>query len=137
MIVIDASIAIRWILPGDIDLKKIWHPSKTDRLIGPELLPLEARSAILKYVRRGDLTHEEASDFAERIDRIVPDLVPLAELIQDAWSLTLELDHSPYDCVYLALAQRHDTKLVTADKSLCNKLKGTPYQRYVLYGIDG
>jgi predicted nucleic acid-binding protein len=41
--------------------------------------------------------------------------------------MALELDHPIYDCLYLAAAQLHDTRLITADRRFVEKVAAHPY----------
>lgn len=50
-------------------------------------------------------------------------LVPLEELIEAATRLAVTLDHSVYDCLYLALAVREHTRLVTADQQFARVVR--------------
>jgi len=45
-----------------------------------------------------------------------------------AFALAHELDHPVYDCVYLALAEVEDARLVTADRRLLARLRGSAWQ---------
>jgi predicted nucleic acid-binding protein len=50
-------------------------------------------------------------------------LVPLEELVEDATRLAETLDHRVYDCLYLALAVREGTRLITADRQLVRAVR--------------
>ena len=54
-------------------------------------------------------------------------LVPLRQLAPRAAALAHQLDHPVYDCFYLALSERRDVPLVTADRRLIAKVAGTPF----------
>ena len=43
-----------------------------------------------------------------------------------------QLDHPVYDCLYLALAEAEQTKLVTADLQLLGKVRTTPWEQSVV-----
>jgi predicted nucleic acid-binding protein len=47
-----------------------------------------------------------------------------------------QLDHPVYDCFYLALAEARDALLVTADRRLLRKLRGTPWVERVVNLAD-
>ena len=56
--------------------------------------------------------------------RAAPDLlVPLEELVEDATRLALTLGHPVYDCLYLALAVREKTRLITADRQFARVVR--------------
>jgi len=46
------------------------------------------------------------------------------------------LDHPVYDCLYLALSEEQQTRLVTADTRLLEKLRNTPWEANALYLPD-
>lgn len=50
-----------------------------------------------------------------------------SEIIADAVALSLRLSVSVYDAAFLALADKLDIKLLTLDKKLAEKIKGTKY----------
>ena len=58
-------------------------------------------------------------------------LWPSAELASDALELGFRLRHPLYDCFYLALAQRLDTHLLTADKKFAAKAAASPWAHLV------
>lgn len=66
-----------------------------------------------------------------QIERLVDVLSPLAALAPRALEIARVLDHSAYDCFYLALAEREHALLVTADDVLVRRLTGTPWARHV------
>jgi predicted nucleic acid-binding protein len=58
-------------------------------------------------------------------------LVASAPLVADALAMGIELDHPVYDLIYVALARREGTRLVTADARLLASVSGTPYESLV------
>jgi predicted nucleic acid-binding protein len=54
-----------------------------------------------------------------------------SRLSSRALALAREVDHPVYDCLYLALAELKETRVVTADRRLLGKLEGTPYRELV------
>ncbi len=125
MIVIDASTALRWFIPANLSQAEIWQPAPEDLLVAPDLFALEVRSAALKYLRAKELGITAVNDMLDILDRIIPDLTPMARQMPRIWALAYELDHSPYDCTYLALAEQLDAPLITADKRFIAKLRGS------------
>jgi hypothetical protein len=55
-------------------------------------------------------------------------LVGAARLSARAFALAHELDHPVYDCLYLALAEIEDVRMVTADRRLLERLRGSAWQ---------
>jgi predicted nucleic acid-binding protein len=42
-------------------------------------------------------------------------------------AIARDLDHPDYDCFYLALAEQRQATLVTADRRLLNRVRGTQW----------
>jgi predicted nucleic acid-binding protein len=76
---------------------------------------------------RGELSVDEASEFALDLADAPVTSLDLKDLLPLAMRMALELDHAIYDCFYLAAALRKDTRLVTADRRLLAKAVGHPY----------
>jgi predicted nucleic acid-binding protein len=68
--------------------------------------------------------------------RFVPQIVDLSDLAEPAMALARELDHSVYDCVYLALARRRGARLVTSDQKMVARLARARYRNEVVRLID-
>lgn len=110
--IVDASVAVKWLVPEDgtaIAETLIGRP----RLIAPEFLMAEVGNALWKRRRRGESTGDgiELAGLAN----IFAQLVPTIELVDSALVLASRLDHSMYDCLYLALAERENVPIVTGD----------------------
>jgi len=112
-VVIDASVALKWVLdePGTEAADALLD----EELIAPSLWLLEAANALWRRTQRGEINNEEAKErLAELCNapvmttRIEDDLLAAADL-------ATMLDHPVYDCLYLALAIRENTYVVTAD----------------------
>lgn len=113
-IVIDASVALKWVLdePGSDKARLLAEQA----LIAPSIWIAEAANSLWRRCRIGDIT---ANDARVRLNelRTAPILpVDFEPLIDEALGLALEMGHPVYDCIYLALALRHDTEVVTADR---------------------
>ena len=113
MIVVDTSIALKWLVRED-------DSDKAEALIGremvaPELLLAETANALWKKFRRGEIMREQLAAGIGAIGSFAV-VVPIHDLAARALEIAIELDHPVYDCFYLALAERLDVPLVTADE---------------------
>jgi len=113
-VVIDASVALKWVLdePGRDQADALLD----DDLIAPILWLIEAGNALWRRTALREISAEEAR---ERLHELIN--APVASLaiephLESALTLATEIDHSVYDCLYLALALHHDTHVVTADR---------------------
>ncbi len=110
--IVDASVAVK-IVVREEGTEKARALIAAGPVSAPDLLLVEVANAMWSKVRRGDLA---SADFnLGSLTSLFPDLVPSADLFEQAFGLALELQHPVYDCLYLALAIERDSQLVTAD----------------------
>ena len=117
-LVVDASVAIKWLLDeaGSAEARGLVRTG-TD-LIGPELLLIEVANALWKSARLGRVAPNEALAAIVVLPPAFRQLYPVAPLIEPALELSLRHEHPVYDCIYLALAERESARFVTADARL-------------------
>ncbi|MGV6876407.1 type II toxin-antitoxin system VapC family toxin [Pseudochelatococcus sp. B33] len=116
-LVVDASIAIKWVVEEEgteaaVDLRTRF------RFAAPELLIPECANILWKKVQRGELTRDETVLAAGLIERSGIDFLPMTGLLEQTTSLAIELSHPAYDCAYLTAALRSGSRFVTADTRL-------------------
>lgn len=133
MPVIDASIVVDWVAPhstaaGPARGLLAELAAKKAPLLAPRLLLQEVGNALLTGIRRDRWTGPEA-DMSFALLRQLP--VQLADEPVDlvrAWELSRRHeDHPMYDMVYVALAERMSTDLLTADQRLLARVPLLPY----------
>ncbi len=118
MIVVDASVALKWVL--DESGRAAALTVADGEMAAPDLLLLEASNTLWWRVRRKLITQENA-DSAFRVIEMAPiSYTPVPELLHDVRRLAALLDITTYDACYAALAQRLGAGLATADKKLAN-----------------
>jgi predicted nucleic acid-binding protein len=125
IVVIDASVAVKWFIqePDRAAARQLLEPGK--RLIAPELLVAEVASALWKRAMAGESDVRQAPLTAASLPRFFARLVSLAPLATRSLEIAAELRHPVYDCFYLALAESEDTVVVTADRRLIGRLAGS------------
>jgi predicted nucleic acid-binding protein len=124
MPVVDASVVVDWVAPGvDPRLPAVALLARLAadgaEVMAPRLLMEEVSNALLTGVRRRRWSGA-AADTAQALLRELPvRLVDERRDLERAWDLARRYDSRPiYDMVYVALAERRDTQLVTADAAL-------------------
>ena len=60
-------------------------------------------------------------------------ITPTDQLAEDALELALRTGRTVYDCLYLSVAVRTGSPLLTADKRLVNALAKTPLSRHIAW----
>jgi len=128
-LVVDASIAVKWVVEeaGTTEalvLKRIY------RLAAPDLLIAECANILWKKARRGELSLDEASLAARLLQKVDIVLRPMRPFLDAATRIAIMLNHPAYDCLYLAMAEAEQTRFVTADDRLLNKVRQDPTKRF-------
>jgi len=120
-LVIDASIAVKWVVEEEGTPEALALRQKA-KLIAPELLVAECANVLWKKVQRDELLKAEALLAARLLQGAEIELLPTRPLFEAATRLSIEIDHAAYDCLYLALAVEKRCQFVTADERLLRKL---------------
>ena len=130
MIVIDASVAIKWVvreLHHEVALALVELPWER---IAPDLLLPEVTNVLGKKQKKGEIAAEQAAAGLSAIDTAISHFIPSRELTKDAAILSIELNHPAYDCFYLACALGRGI-LVSADKRFIDKCRQSGYEEVV------
>lgn len=115
--IVDANLATYWYVPSPFSAAAAAYMTRDD-LIAPQILLPEAASALLKYLRAGQISETNVHTAVDRIPRIVGELVSDSDLTPRALRLSITHNHKIYDCLYLALALERQKPLATADRRL-------------------
>lgn len=118
MLVVDTSVAVKWVVPEDGAGIEAGTEAALALLSGslaaPDCLRGEFANAMFKKVRRGEIGQEQAqAAFA-----VLPETLaffPAADLVEPALQLAFDLGHPVHDCIFLVAAIQRGVPLVTAD----------------------
>lgn len=120
-LVIDASIAVKWIVDeADHDLARGLLARFSD-LYAPDFLLAEVGNVLWKKTRSGQLSGEQARRGLASMSSYFTELSPSAAYVEQALALATRLDHPIYDCLYAACAERLAATFVTADEKFLRK----------------
>ena len=122
MIVVDASVAVKWFVnePGRAAARGIIKLG--DMLVAPDFMILEVLNVLRRKQRLNLISERQIILAVDEIHACFAELMPARRLSKEALGLSIELDHSLYDCSYLACAMIKDAKLVTADENFLKKV---------------
>jgi len=115
---LDASAAVT------VALDTAGHRSTYDRLVGadavyaPTLFVTETANALWKYVNAKHMEEESALRLHRETTAMVDRLLDDIGLFPEALALAARLHHPVYDTVYLVVARRTESALITFDKKL-------------------
>ena len=121
-IVVDASVAVKWVIPEVLSDQAESLRGRAARLLAPDLLLPEAANALWKKLIRREITTREAAQAINLLLASGLDLRPSGPLLGRALALARRLRHPVYDCIYVALAQAEGATLVSADQRLLARI---------------
>lgn len=128
MPVVDASVVIDWVAPGIgartpamVTLRRLG--AENVEILAPRLLLEEVANALVTGVRRRRWTGAAADDSYALLRRLPVQAVDTPADLDRAWDLARRFDDHPvYDMIYVAVAERMRTTLITADDGLRRRL---------------
>ena len=129
MRVVDASVACKWFLEEPDSGLADALLGDAEPLTAPSLLLAEVLNVIWLRRRRGATV--ASNDAVLRLLNVSVALVPLDDLAARAAEWASRIDHPVYDCFYLALAEREQAELVTADRRLAAAVAGSGGTKWV------
>ena len=132
VIVVDASIAAKWFAPEPGSSDAMALAASGREMHAPDFLLLEMDNVLLTWVRRGMIDRPCADAARARLRQSALLLHPFAPLLDSAYVIANETGASVYDALYVALAERLDAELVTADERLVRSLARTRFARRVV-----
>jgi predicted nucleic acid-binding protein len=125
-LVVDASVALKWFLADEPNARQAMAILQNEAaLLAPDLVVAEVCNGAWRSMRLGRIGQQQLSAIAGAIGHCFGDLVAAAPLAPRAVVIACELDHPVYDCLYVALAEARQTRLVTADARLVEKTRRT------------
>jgi predicted nucleic acid-binding protein len=126
IVVVDASVAVKWFIAEDNANDALELLRKEYELHAPDLLFFEVDSVLCKLIRRGLLSEDEGFDIHNKILSFPIRPYPSQNFREEAFHLAIETKRSIYDCLYLALAEALDGRMVTADGKFFQALGNSP-----------
>lgn len=128
--VLDASVALKWVLSEDhVDkalLLRREFESGVHEFIAPDIFPVEVGHALSKAHRQRRITKDEADAYYLDVLSTLPQIHASLPLLDRAYQLALDLRTRVYDCLYVALAEENGCSMVTGDQKALNTFQGFP-----------
>lgn len=118
MIVVDASVIVTALGDDGPDGDKARRRLRDERLTAPHVIDLEVISAWRSMAAAGDIDERRADFAISDLQALRLDRVGHEPLLRRCWELRANL--TVYDAAYVALAERLETTLLTADGKLSN-----------------
>lgn len=120
-IVVDASVAIKWILEED-GSQAARQLVADEVLVAPDFLIIESANVLWAAARAGKLSVDRAKSALAAISATPIQFLSATDYGDAAQSLAFELEHPVYDSLYLAVALAERAVLVTADRRFASRV---------------
>lgn len=133
-VIVDASVVVQLFFPEE-------HSTAAERcfkqyaagLEAPDLIWAETGNVLWKRRRRQELSAADAALIADKIFHLPLRICESRLVVPGALALAEQFDRTIYDCLYLALAQRSNGLMLTADRRLVNALAGTSIEKHIAW----
>jgi len=135
-LVVDASVAIKWLLPEAYSDECLALLNRNERIVVPDFLVAQVGAGLAKRVRTGDLKPSWTEQAMATLMRLPLIQVPTTELAVEAVGLASRGKRSFHDAAYLTLAVREGVPLVTADWRWYALVSNGPLRDYVRFVRD-
>ena len=129
VIVVDASVAAKWLLPagGETLAEEAFHllgrwAMGEIRMIVPDLFWAELGNLLWKAVRQGRCAKVAAEVALASLEEGMLTTVSSLVLLDRAFGIANTFGPTVYDSLYVALALESEGQLITADEKLANAL---------------
>jgi predicted nucleic acid-binding protein len=126
LFVVDASLVVKWFVPEiHSEAARRWLGTSHD-YIAPDLLFPEVGNTVWKKVRRKELEETEGRQLVMDLAQVAVETVATRSLLQDALAVALTTGITVYDAMYLTLAVRLETEVITGDDRFADKVAQHP-----------
>lgn len=131
-LVVDASVAVKWLITEEGSDTACRLLNSGDELHAPRLMASEVANTLWRKVRLGEVQLGRAGALMTAVTEMPVRWNTDETFCADALRIALALDRPAYDCFYLALAQRIGAQVVTADLRFANALAPTEHGDIVM-----
>lgn len=121
-IVVDASVTLSWCFPDEqtpLSLQVLDRLNAGEEALVPAFWPVEVLNSLLVGERRGRISTEQTHAFLRNLTALQPtiDHASLEQVFGTVQMLCRDHGLTPYDALYVELAQRSKWPLATLDQS--------------------
>ena len=135
-IVVDASVCLKWFVSEIYANHALRLLSGNMELHAPDLIFSEIGNILWKKWKRSEIDAEDIYSLIGDFKAVDLIIYRTDKLMNMAWDIARKYDRSFYDSLYIALAVKHECRVVTADLKLYNALKPTSLKKHVLWIED-
>lgn len=134
-LVIDASVLIKFYIPEILSdraqylLDSVRQGKVT--LFAPDLVYSETGNILWKKHHLNELTRSEVEEISDAIVLLPLKVEPSKGLLSLAVHIGMAYGITVYDAMYVTLSRIHETRMMTADRKLFEKLTKTDLKKYI------
>jgi predicted nucleic acid-binding protein len=125
--VLDSSLALKWVMPEPDSHKAIRmrdeYCNGIHELVSPDIFPTEIANALASAERQGRIQKGQAAIFLNDVLSAAPIIFQSPPLLIRAIEISIATKQAVYDCLYLALAERENCEMITADDAFARRLR--------------
>jgi len=118
-IVIDTNVIAYYLLgvePYNTEVADLFN--KNIELIAPESWKPEIMNVLWLAIKNKGISLEQGIERLSLAEVLISESIPIDSLWNEALVFAVRKDHSPYDTVFIVLAEREGTKMVTYDQKV-------------------
>ena len=130
-IAIDASVLVKLYFEEDQSALAKRTVARTEQLFAPDLILAEVANVVWKRCTRREIDADSAMLIIQQILRFPVKLIPSTAILADAAAIALARRCTIYDLLYFAVAIRHSTTLVTADRRFARSVHATEWSAFL------
>lgn len=114
--VVDASVLVNAVADDAVDGQRAREALRGEDITAPALVDVEVVAVLRKRWLAGEVEEHRFADSVRYLTEMAFDRYPLLPLLPRAYALRSNV--TPYDAMYVALAERLDCPLLTGDRRL-------------------
>ena len=130
-LVIDASVACKWFFEENLSAEARALAESDAVFSAPDMILAECANVAWRRVSGGSVPEEHARAFLESLPQWFEFLVSSEQLHKVAFDMACALNHPVYDCQYLALAEREDSRMITADRAFIGRVRHSRWKNRI------
>jgi len=125
-VVLDTNVVVYHLLGVEEHRPLLSKLFRSDmEFIAPENLKAEILNVLWLAVRNNAITFGEALTKLDSAEHLITRSIPIAHVWGSALALATASNHSPYDTLFIAAAEREGLKLLTFDRKLRHAFPAT------------
>jgi len=132
-LVVDTSVAIKWLLAEEYSAHATALVNAGWALHAPDIMLLEVDNVLCRRARVLDFDPAVVGSLRRTMRAVDVTYHGFRDLLDGGVGISMALDHAVYDCLFLALGGSMNARVVTADKELLRRVRGTVWEPAALW----